>query len=108
MNRSYKSIQHRRARVCKGIEVIKPKNLYRDIFPDHDITVPQQDLEGYKKLLFSFFPGEKTGITGLFNTMESIYREIDKLHREKALKKSPFLLKYNRWSLKELLELEKT
>jgi len=87
-----------------GINLIKPKKLYRTIFPEHDLEVPQQDLEGYRKLLFSLFPEEEVGIVKLFKVMESIYCEIDKLHREKSLKKSPFLLKYGKSSLSDLLE----
>lgn len=94
----------KKAGAMEGLDVVKPKDLYRAIFPEHDIAVPQGDLNKYKELLFSFFPEERANIIKLFDIMSAIYNEMGKFYLAKALKKSPFLLKYYSRSFNFLLD----
>lgn len=89
---------------AKSLETVTPKDLYRAIFPEHDIVVPQKNVDKYKNILVSLFPKEKNGIGGLFNTMSLIFREMYRFHMCNSFKKSPYILKYNKKSLKQLLD----
>jgi len=93
----------KKAHALDRVKIITPKYLYRSIFPEHDITVPQRNINKYKQKLFSLFPKEKTNISKLFDTMKSIYFEMQHFHKEKNLKKSPLMLKYSKRSLQELM-----
>lgn len=53
-------------------------NLYRAIFPDYDIRVPQKNIAAYINHLIELFPDEKTGIEGIFEDMEGIRNDIGK------------------------------
>ncbi len=53
-------------------------NLYRMIFPDYDIRVPQKNITEYINNLIELFPEEKTGIEGIFEDMEGITKDIGK------------------------------
>jgi len=53
-------------------------NLYRAIFPDYDIRVPQKDVAAYINILTELFPEEKEGIEGIFEDMEGLTRNIRK------------------------------
>lgn len=94
----------RKSHALDGVRIAKPRHLYRSIFPDYDIKFPQADLNKYTKLLSSFFPEEKQNITKLIVTFKSIYIEMKRFYKEKSLKKSPFILKYGRRSLQELMD----
>jgi phytoene dehydrogenase-like protein len=48
----------------KEVEFEPHPNLYRVIFPDYDIRVPQKDIPAYINHLVELFPDEKTGIEG--------------------------------------------
>jgi all-trans-retinol 13,14-reductase len=61
------------------VEFLPHPSLYRAIFPEHDILVPQRDVPGYVDLLARQFPEEKAGIEGLIGDMEALSREIAKL-----------------------------
>jgi len=63
----------------KDVEFVPHHNLYRIIFPDYDIRVPQKDLTAYINILISYFPEEKGGITNLFDDMKGIAGDINKL-----------------------------
>lgn len=63
------------------VEFVSHPNLYRAIFPDYDIRVPQRDLAGYTAELRRLFPEEKAGIDGLFADCQAMMREIGKLSR---------------------------
>ncbi|MFC2157861.1 phytoene desaturase family protein [Acidobacteriota bacterium] len=60
------------------VEFVPHTDLYRAIFPDYDIRVPQKDLDGYKKILKNEFPEEESGITSLFDEMEGFERDLSK------------------------------
>ncbi|HVO72976.1 MAG TPA: NAD(P)/FAD-dependent oxidoreductase, partial [Ignavibacteriaceae bacterium] len=53
-------------------------NLFRMIFPDYDIRVPQKNVTAYINKLIELFPEEKTGIEGIFEDMEGIDNDIGK------------------------------
>ncbi|UCH65720.1 MAG: NAD(P)/FAD-dependent oxidoreductase [Ignavibacterium sp.] len=56
-------------------------NLYRAIFPDYDITVPQKNLAEYINNIIELFPEEKKGIEAIFEDMEGLTRDINKFSR---------------------------
>ena len=61
------------------VEFVPHPNLYRVIFPDYDIRVPQKDIPGYIKMLTGNFPDEKQGIEGIIDDMKGLSRDIRKL-----------------------------
>ncbi|MCX5686922.1 MAG: NAD(P)/FAD-dependent oxidoreductase [Candidatus Omnitrophica bacterium] len=94
----------KKSQALNGVKIVRPRHLYRSIFPDYDISVPQANINKYKTLLFSLFPDEKNNIINLFDTLKSIYLEMSRFYRKKTLAKSPFILKYGRRSLQELMD----
>lgn len=60
----------------KGLEFYPHKTLYRTIYPEHDIRVPDRDMPAYVQKLVALFPAEKAGIEGLFADMEGLSSEI--------------------------------
>jgi len=62
----------------KDVEFEPHPNLYRVIFPDYDIRVPQKNISTYINHLVELFPEEKTGIEGIFEDMEGITKDIGK------------------------------
>jgi phytoene dehydrogenase-like protein len=62
----------------KDIEFVPHKGLYRAIFPDYDIRVPQQDVSGYMDILVKNFPDEQEGINGIFEDMRGYAADIQK------------------------------
>ena len=58
------------------VEFIPHPSLYRVIFPDYDIRVPQQDVPGYVRTLAGHFPEEKEGIEGLFSDMDGLEKDL--------------------------------
>ena len=63
----------------QDVEFVPHPNLYRTIFPQHDIRVAQRDLPAYIRTLSGYFPQEREGIQALFDDMAALRREIDKL-----------------------------
>jgi all-trans-retinol 13,14-reductase len=61
------------------VEFVPHTDLYRAIFAEHDIRVPQRDLGRYVRLLQGSFPEEQAGIEGLFEDMRGLSTEIGKL-----------------------------
>jgi phytoene dehydrogenase-like protein len=61
------------------VEFLPHPHLYRAIFPDYDIRVPQKDLKGYIGILIGYFPEEKEGIAGLFDDMKGLSNDIGRL-----------------------------
>jgi all-trans-retinol 13,14-reductase len=62
----------------KDVEFVPHPNLYRAIYPEHDIRVPEQDLSAYIDKLTSLFPDAKQEIEGIFETMKGVSDDIDK------------------------------
>ena len=61
------------------VEFVPHPHLYRAMYPDYDIRVPQKDIAGYVKLLSSLFPEEQQGIQGLVDEMKGVADDINKL-----------------------------
>lgn len=61
------------------VEFVPHPNLYRVIYPDYDIRVPQKNLDGYITILTGYFPDEKEGITALFEDMKGVAGDISKI-----------------------------
>lgn len=61
------------------VEFVPHPNLYRAVFPDYDITVPNRDLPGYLTMLKGHFPEEAQGIDALFKDMKGIAQDVEKL-----------------------------
>jgi phytoene dehydrogenase-like protein len=61
------------------VEFVPHPHLYRAMYPDYDIRVPQKDIAGYVKLLSSLFPDEQQGIQGLVDEMKGVADDINKL-----------------------------
>ncbi len=62
----------------KDVEFEPHPNLYRIIFPDYDIRVPQKNIIAYINHLIELFPEEKVGIEGIFEDMQGITKDIGK------------------------------
>lgn len=63
------------------IEFVPHPDLYRVIFPDYDIRVPQKDLSAYIDMLIHYFPGEESGIRGIFQDMQGLVSDVGKLSK---------------------------
>jgi len=63
----------------KDVEFVPHHNLYRVIYPEHDIAVPMKDLSAYIKTLAGNFPGEKQGIEQIFKDMQGLLEDINKI-----------------------------
>ncbi len=63
----------------KGVEFVPHKTLYRAIYPDYDIRVPDRNLPAYIADLVSKFPEEKEGIEGLFADMKGLVADIGRI-----------------------------
>jgi all-trans-retinol 13,14-reductase len=61
------------------VEFLPHPNLYRMIYPDYDIRVPQQNVNGYIDILIGYFPQEEAGIRGIFEDMEGLSRDINRI-----------------------------
>jgi len=65
----------------KDVEFVPHPHLYRIIFPDYDIRVPQKGFDEYIKTLTGHFPEEKEGIQGIFSDMKGLVEDVNKLSR---------------------------
>jgi len=93
------------------VEFVEHPNLYRVIYPDYDIRVQQKDIDGYIKMVTTYFPGEKEGIAGLFKDMQGLTGDIQKLsnaHGQVDMSNFPvtfpFLFKYYNKTWKDMLD----
>ncbi len=68
----------------KSVEFVAHPNLFRSIYPDHDIRVAQKDPSAFVAQLISLFPDEKEGITGLFDDMKGLAGDINRLQDAKG------------------------
>jgi len=59
-------------------------NLFRAIYPDHDIRVRQREPAAFVATLNSLFPEEKAGIAGLFDDMTGLTDEVSRLQGAKG------------------------
>ncbi|MGD1008718.1 MAG: NAD(P)/FAD-dependent oxidoreductase [Candidatus Aminicenantales bacterium] len=63
----------------RGIEFVPHHTLYRAIYPDYDIRVPDRNLPAYIADLVGKFPDEKAGIEGLFDDMKGLSGDTGRL-----------------------------
>jgi all-trans-retinol 13,14-reductase len=63
------------------VEFVPHPHLYRAIFPNHDIRVPQRDIPAYIRLLADSFPEERPGVEALIADMRAMNAEIGRLSR---------------------------
>ena len=63
------------------VQFVPHPSLYRVIYPDYDITVPQRDPKAYTAKLVSLFPEEKDGIEGILGDMQGLLDEVQKMSR---------------------------
>ncbi|MCU0452993.1 MAG: NAD(P)/FAD-dependent oxidoreductase [Bacteroidetes bacterium] len=62
-----------------GPEFLLHPTLFRAIYPDHDLQVAQKDLPGFVASLIRLFPEEQEGISGLFDDMAGLGKDIRRL-----------------------------
>jgi prolycopene isomerase len=62
-----------------SVEFVPHPDLYRVIYPDYDIRVPQKNVRGYIDMLIGYFPEERTGIEGIFEDMQGLLNDIQKI-----------------------------
>jgi len=62
-----------------GIEFLQHPSLYRALYPAHDLRVKQRDPGAFIQELCRLFPEEAQGITGLFEDMKGLARDIGAL-----------------------------
>jgi len=61
------------------IEFLPHPNLFRVIYPEHDIRVPQRNINEFISILKKYFPEEDKGIEGIFEDMQGLSKDISKL-----------------------------
>ncbi|MDH4222340.1 MAG: NAD(P)/FAD-dependent oxidoreductase [candidate division Zixibacteria bacterium] len=61
------------------VEFVPHPVLYRVIYPDYDIRVPQKDLKRYIEILTGYFPEEKEGIQGLIDDTKGVLNDINRI-----------------------------
>jgi len=77
------------------VEFVAHPCLYRAIFPEHDLRVPQRNVPGYIEMLAKAFPAEKPRIQDLFDDMNDLTQEIARLMSAKApVDMSRFMIDY--------------
>jgi len=91
----------KQCKITDKIRFIKPKYLYRGIFPDFDIRVPQSDPDKYKSILIGLFPDSEHGIEELFSSTLKMFREITASDGVRTI--SPILMPYFRRTCGEVL-----
>jgi len=57
------------------MEILKPKDFARLVFPDHDLRFPNGDINKIRALLEEAFPKEKEGIQELFTEITRAYKD---------------------------------
>jgi prolycopene isomerase len=61
------------------VEFVPHPMLFRALYPDLDIRVAQRDPNAFIETLAGLFPGERAGITGLFEDMRGLAADIHRL-----------------------------
>ncbi len=61
------------------VDFVPHPTLYRAIFPQHDVTVPNRDLPAFIATLTKLFPAEKDSIRALFDEMHGVSSDIGRL-----------------------------
>jgi phytoene dehydrogenase-like protein len=61
------------------VEFLPHPSLFRAIYPDYDIRVPQRDTGAYIAILNKLFPEDKEAIAGIFADMQGLAQDIGRL-----------------------------
>jgi prolycopene isomerase len=61
--------------IIEEVEFIKPKYLYRSIYPDFDISIPQCNTKEFITLLCDLFPNEKQKINDLIKSIVDFFND---------------------------------
>lgn len=83
--------------ISKKIQFLKPKYLYRSIFPDFDLRIPQNNPASFIEVLSEYFPNEQEGLYKLFNKMSAIFYDTSRFFDSEIpwiLEKLIFPVKY--------------
>ena len=64
--------------ILEKVQFLKPKFVYRSIFPDFDFRVPQTNIVKFIDILVEYFPEERPGLTKFFKDMEGIFIDVEK------------------------------
>lgn len=94
-----------------GVEFVQHPNLFRTIYPEHDIRVQQRAPAAFVALLVSLFPDEKEGIAGLFDDMKGLEDDVNRLQNAKGQVDMsrfpvdyPYLFKFHQSAWGELVD----
>ncbi|UCG50884.1 MAG: NAD(P)/FAD-dependent oxidoreductase [Candidatus Latescibacterota bacterium] len=60
------------------VEFVPHPVLYRSVFPEHDIRVPQRDVPTFIDLLAGHFEDEREGIQGIFEDMNGLSNDVQR------------------------------
>ena len=66
------------------VEFLPHPSLFRAIYPDYDIRVPQRDLNAYIGILDKLFPEDKEAIAGIFADMQGLVQDIGRISAAKG------------------------
>ncbi len=61
------------------VEFVPHPDVYRVIFPEHDIRVPARNLQKYSEMHVGHFPDEKVGIEGIFEDMRGLWNDVQRI-----------------------------
>ncbi len=91
-----------RCHIIDEIKFLRPKYLYRSIFPDFDLRIPQMNLREYTEMLGDLFPKSRKGIKILFDEMSRIFQVVNSYFSSKRV--TPLLLQRLTSNYKTMLD----
>lgn len=93
------------------VEFFQHPSLFRAIYPDRDIRVPQRDPGAYIGILNKQFPEDREAIAGIFEDMKGLTLDIRRLSAARGnvdmsrfVTDFPFLARFNGKTWREMLE----
>ncbi len=93
------------------VEFLPHPTLFREIYPDYDIRVPQRDPGAYIGILNGLFPQDKEAIAGIFADMQGLAQDIGRLSAARGnvdmsrfVEDFPHLARFNGKTWGEMLE----
>lgn len=91
----------RKCGILEDIKFIKPKYLYRSVFPGLDIRIPQAGMKEHKETLIKYFPESKKGIEAFFTDMPKVFSEVSGAGNSSPI--TPMLSSYLRNSAEHVM-----
>lgn len=91
-----------RCGVLNKIKLLKPKHLYRSIFPDYDLNIPQGEIGRYKEMLIDLFPQSENGIKNIFKDMPDIYNDVE--NQDSSIPITPLMSRFFREKCSSVLD----